>query len=267
MPVDVVLPGCLLQGGLQVFDASDCAAFSDTPCSLMLQSVVVCDNHEFLLERLATMTAELQHGQDKPQQAALQGPSGALKIIGQDIQALCEPEEAGKITCAKITGCGHVFSAIPLLYAFVSQGFSCPLCRYGGGQSVDTSDVSYAPANLSAVLWRILCGLGNHASKRAQSLESQEQETHHGPPSNNNIRLIFVDFSRHLVQVHSHQPYLVSYYSNEPHHETLGSYEVHEPQEAEGLQEPHQPEIQEQHEQHEQHVPCRQPHHNDDGTV
>jgi len=67
------------------------------------------------------------------------------------------------IGCLQITACGHCFAGVPLLYAFMTTGFKCPICRFGGNAKVeiDPENTPILPAVVCVNVWRGLCLLAH----------------------------------------------------------------------------------------------------------
>jgi len=77
------------------------------------------------------------------------------------------------VGCLSITGCGHKFSGLPLLYICMTTGFKCPICRYGSNAEIDIT--APPPDHLCAKVWEAMCVLCNVMLVRDR-LERQEQE-------------------------------------------------------------------------------------------
>ena len=68
------------------------------------------------------------------------------------------------VGCLKVTKCGHQFSGLPLLYAFMTTGFKCPICRCGANVQIDIS--AKVPEGMCSKMWMILCVLCDVVRKR-----------------------------------------------------------------------------------------------------
>jgi hypothetical protein len=68
------------------------------------------------------------------------------------------------IGCLRVAGCGHKFSGIPLLYTFMTSGFKCPICRFGGNADINLGEM--VRGDFPAAVWEVLCVLCTVVRKR-----------------------------------------------------------------------------------------------------
>jgi len=100
--------------------------------------------------------------------------------------------------CLCVLGCGHKFSGVPLLYAFVTMGFKCPICRFGGNATVDID--APPPLPLCAETWEVMRALANVVRKR-DKLEKYNQE-----------RMMAIEMSRYNISVvYRNMPWVVNF--------------------------------------------------------
>jgi len=166
--LELILPGCdNAKHTLQVYTANDCQQHKDVTCALMMQSVVECDNQEFLQQRIDN-ARHINLSKNSTLQTRISLMlDGIQKDLG-DMQMKYVP------VCIRIASCGHIFSAVPLLYEFTTRGFRCPLCRHGSGQIIDQAAQTAAPGNIQPNLWRILCVLCECARLPGENTREEE---------------------------------------------------------------------------------------------
>ena len=147
---------------LVVYGRNECEKFQDVQCVLMQQSVVDGDDmQEFLRQRIENTVVEQsentgQHDSESERRKHVLDLVSLLNMTQMPV-------------CIQIHKCQHVFSAIPLLYHFITGGFSCPLCRHGGG--IALSHV-VCPDNLNTELWQVLIQIQRlHDKMRQQVLD------------------------------------------------------------------------------------------------
>jgi len=73
-------------------------------------------------------------------------------------------ENLQDLGCLRVAGCGHKFSGVPLLYAMMTGGFKCPICRFGGNTDINLGKMVQGDFPLD--LWEILCVLSTVVRKR-----------------------------------------------------------------------------------------------------
>jgi len=73
-------------------------------------------------------------------------------------------DQTKDVGCLKVTTCGHQFAGLPLLYAFLTTGFKCPICRFGGNVQIDIS--AKVPDGMCPKMWMVLCVLCDVVRKR-----------------------------------------------------------------------------------------------------
>jgi len=83
-------------------------------------------------------------------------------------------EQMQNVGCLCVTGCGYSFSGLPLLYTFMTSGFKCPICRFGGNAQIDIA--AAPPQNFCAIVWEAMCVLSNVVRKR-DMLEKNNDES------------------------------------------------------------------------------------------
>lgn len=64
-------------------------------------------------------------------------------------------EQMQDVGCLSVTGCGHKFSGLSLLYIFMTTGFKCLICRYGDNAKVDITVTP--PKVLCTKVWEAMC--------------------------------------------------------------------------------------------------------------
>jgi len=116
-------------------------------CPLVLEHLWSLDDKTFLRNKLAIVQAKNIGTHSDYSQVEL-----GLGLIKHNMG------------CLKITGCGHVFCAVPLLYMFVTSSFRCPVCRFGNSARVDMSQKR--PRNLPQGVWQTLSVLSKLAAQR-----------------------------------------------------------------------------------------------------
>jgi len=166
--LELILPGCdKAKHTLQLYTANDCHEHKDVTCALMMQSVVDCDNQEFLQERIDNA----RHTNMTKKSALRAQISLMLDAIQKDLDDM---QMKSVPSCIRIASCGHIFSAVPLLYEFMTSGFKCPLCRHGSGQIIDHAAQTVSPSNMQADLWHILCVLCECVRRPCENAQEQE---------------------------------------------------------------------------------------------
>jgi len=50
--------------------------------------------------------------------------------------------------CVSVTSCCHGFSGLPPLYTFMTSGFKCPFCQYGGKAKIDIAAAPQLNCNI-----------------------------------------------------------------------------------------------------------------------
>ena len=138
-------------------------------CALTMSSPWDHDDRAFFNENIRRLE----------QQFAL---AGLLFVNGQNERNrwgdLCAAVKSlPNIGCVRISGCGHSFCAVPLIYTFMTSGFKCPICRFGGNQAVDLS--AECPANFACATWECLCVLAHFSRKHDVHLRQVEENTLH----------------------------------------------------------------------------------------
>jgi len=116
-------------------------------CPLVLEHLWSLDDKKFLRNKLAIVQAKNIGTHSDYSQVEL-----GLGLIKHNMG------------CLKITGCGHVFCAVPLLYMFVTSSFRCPVCRFGNSARVDMSQKR--PPNMPQGVWQTLSVLSKLAAQR-----------------------------------------------------------------------------------------------------
>jgi len=116
-------------------------------CPLVLEHLWSLDDKKFLRNKLAIVQAKNIGTYSDYSQVEL-----GLGLIKHNMG------------CLKITGCGHVFCAVPLLYMFVTSSFRCPVCRFGNSARVDMSQKP--PPNLPQGVWETLSVLSKLTAQR-----------------------------------------------------------------------------------------------------
>jgi len=138
-------------------------------CALTMSSPWNHDDREFFNENIRRLV----------QQFAL---AGLLFVQGQNERNrwgdLCAAVGSlPNIGCVSICGCGHSFCAVPLIYTFMTSGFKCPICRFGGNQAVDL--YAECPENFASATWECLCVLAHFSRKLDVHLRQVEENTLH----------------------------------------------------------------------------------------
>jgi hypothetical protein len=152
----------LLPGGarstdlLEVYDDTKCPGHIDITCALTLDSVVECNAREFLHERLVAC-ASTESRANSMRSCDNKCFAKSLAEAYHDLSLL---QTSQMPTCIRIAACGHMFSAAPLLYEFVTRTFRCPLCRQGSAHNIVLEVTEPIPTNIDPNLWRVLCFLG-----------------------------------------------------------------------------------------------------------
>jgi len=121
-------------------------------CPLVIEPLWSHDDHKFLASKLA-MFKDCYVGSSADRREV----HAALALMPTDIG------------CLQISGCGHVFCAVPLLYLFATSSFRCPVCRFGSNTKIDMSGPS--PAHMPSGVWTAL----NVMAKLAGVQESRDQ--------------------------------------------------------------------------------------------
>jgi len=73
-------------------------------------------------------------------------------------------EQIQDVGCLSVTGCGHKFSGLSLLYIFMTTGFKCHICRYRDNAEVYIT--ATPPKVLCTQVWEAMCVLCNVVRKR-----------------------------------------------------------------------------------------------------
>jgi len=154
-PMLLVLPG--LEEGDAIETDPDLGTEQHT-CPLTLHDAAACDTHAFLQEMLLLCESAATWRCVRAR---------ALLLAHQKHWPACLPP-------ARIAACGHVFAALPLLYAVMEGGFRCPMCRGGSNERVHLTRA--ATPGLAPELWELLCLLCTEARRRALLAQLAENE-------------------------------------------------------------------------------------------
>jgi len=119
-------------------------------------------------------------------------------------------QQTSSIGCLGVVGCGHKFSGVPLLYTFMTTGFKCPICRYGGNVEVDIT--AAAPRELCPHVWTSMCTIANVVRKRDVLEKINEQ------------RVMAVQMSRQAISViYQTMPWVILFVLYKETHPTMAS--------------------------------------------
>jgi len=94
-----------------------------------------------------------------------------------------------EVGCLRVVGCGHQFSGLPLLYAFMATGFKCPICRFGGNAEIDIT--APAPSTMCPNVWTTMCLLANVVRKRDLLEKINEERILSGQVSRQAIAVVY----------------------------------------------------------------------------
>jgi len=113
-------------------------------CPLVMDDLWSNDDQKFLTDKLHILVA---------------GASASEEECATALEYIAGVKNMG---CMKIKGCGHGFCAIPLLYAFMTSCFKCPVCRFGNKATIDIA--AKKPYNMPNAAWESLCILSRLSS-------------------------------------------------------------------------------------------------------
>jgi len=134
----------------------------DHECVLTMSSCWTHDDKAFLLSKIYMLEGDTFAKASKVMNTS---PWKLLRTI---------VDQTTGVGCLKVTACGHQFSGLPLLYAFMTSGFKCPICRCGGNAQINIA--AKEPEGMCPKMWMVLCLLCDVVRKRDR-IESNH-ETH-----------------------------------------------------------------------------------------
>jgi len=153
------------------------AQSEDDDCALTLASCWEHDDREFMRNKILLLTSDVfAVGTNLMRTESWKNiPASIMRM--RDTGCLC------------VMGCGHKFSGVPLLYTFMTMGFKCPICRFGGNATIDIE--APPPPSLCAETWKVMCYLANVVRKRDKLEKYNEERRLAMQMSRQNISLIY----------------------------------------------------------------------------
>jgi len=151
---------------------------ADDNCALTLSSCWHHDDGKFMRSKVQLLEKDAYAVATKLM--ATENWTDLLQII----------QNTRDVGCLRVVGCGHRFSGLPLLYTFMTTGFKCPICRFGGNAEIDIT--APTPSALCPNMWTTMCLLANVVRKR-DVLEKNNEE-----------RMLSVQISRQAIAVVYH---------------------------------------------------------------
>ena len=117
----------------------------EEPCALTMGNCWDHDDKTFFREHIVRLEADVFAKATK-----LLALASWKKLPGM-------VDELEDIGCLRVAGCGHKFSGTPLLYTMMTNGFKCPICRYGGSAKINLGEM--VEGDFPPGLWDVLCVL------------------------------------------------------------------------------------------------------------